>query len=316
MAVPDQRKMVRALDALELSVCIDITMTESARRADYVIAAGHSFERDDVTEFMDMFYEVPYAHYAEALVEPEGDTIDEWELFAHLARRMGTIIKLPGGSLDVDPLPTKLEVMRLIRPMTRIAFERMRDVDGGCIYHELDVRVDPPLAGMEARLHFAPEGIDEELAAVRAEAYDAGADPFTHRLICRRLRHVLNSVGHEFPQLRAKGRTNPAYMHADDLAALGVASGELVEIVSDQDSVLGVVEATDEIRPGVISMAHCWGSAPDTKVDVREAGSPTSRLVPTDRDYDPITGMARMTAIPVRVRRVAAPPRSKKDTRD
>jgi len=306
VAVPDQRRMVQALDALELSVCVDITMTESARRADYVIAARHSFERDDVTEFMDMFYEVPYAHYAQALVEPEGDTIDEWELFAHLARRMGTSIELPGGPLDVTHLPSKLDVMKLVRPMTRIPFERMRDEDGGCVYDELDVRVDPPLEGMEAQLHFAPDGIAEELAAVRAEAHDPSGDPFTHRLICRRLGHVLNSVGHEFPQSRAKGHTNPAYMHADDLAALGVASGDLVEIVSDQDTVIGVAEATDEIRPGVISMAHCWGSAPDTEVDVREAGSTTARLVPTDRDYDPITGMARMTAIPVRVRRVAA----------
>ena len=35
---------------------------------------------------------------------------------------------------------------------------------------------------------------------------------------------------------------------------------------------------------------------------MRELGANTGRLVATDRDYDPITGMARQSAIPVNLR--------------
>jgi anaerobic selenocysteine-containing dehydrogenase len=307
VAVPDQRAMVRALDDLELMVCVDLTMTETARRADYVLAARHALERDDVTEFMDMFYEVPYAHYAAAVAAPEGDTIDDWEVFTGLAHRMGTAIELAGGAVDVAHPPSKLEIMRLIRPATRVPLETIRDADGGRVFDELaDVRVDPPLAGVDARLHFAPAGICEELAALHAEPWEAVDTVHPYRLICRRLGHVINSVGQTFPGSRAKGRTNPAYMHPDDLAALGLVPGDVVEIASAHDAIVGVVAASDELQPGVVSMAHCWGAAPDAEVDVRQAGSTTSRLVATDRDYDPITGMARQTAIPVRVRRAGA----------
>jgi hypothetical protein len=50
-------------------------------------------------------------------------------------------------------------------------------------------------------------------------------------------------------------------------------------------------------------MAHSWGDAPKYDSDVRTIGSNTGRLSSTDRDYDPITGIPMMSAIPVNVRR-------------
>jgi hypothetical protein len=49
-------------------------------------------------------------------------------------------------------------------------------------------------------------------------------------------------------------------------------------------------------------MAHCWGEVPYLHSDVRSAGSNVNRLIPTDRHFDPITGMVRLSAIPVNVR--------------
>jgi anaerobic selenocysteine-containing dehydrogenase len=306
VAVPDQRKIHRALESLELLVCVDIALTETARMADYAIAARHPFERDDVTEFMDMFYEVPYAHYAPAVIEPDFDAVDDWEIFTELARRMETSVELPGGAVDVEDPPTKFELLKLIRPETRIPLERIREADGGHVFDELDVRVAPPIPGLEARLNLAPDGIAEELREVRAEGFQPpGVGPFPHRLICRRLRHVANSVGRDFPETLKRGPTNPAYMNPADLTKLGLAAGELVEIASEHDVIVAVAEPTDEVQSGVISMAHCFGAAPDEPGDVRRIGSNTSRLVAVDVDYDPITGMAPQSAIPVAVRPAA-----------
>jgi len=44
--------------------------------------------------------------------------------------------------------------------------------------------------------------------------------------------------------------------------------------------------------------------------DVRKQGANTSRLVSTTRDYDAISGMARVIAIPVWVRPSTAPSNS------
>lgn len=67
VAVPDQNRMLRALDDLELGVCVDIALTPTARRAHYVLPAKHHLEREDVTEFRDMFFKVPYACYTQEI---------------------------------------------------------------------------------------------------------------------------------------------------------------------------------------------------------------------------------------------------------
>jgi anaerobic selenocysteine-containing dehydrogenase len=91
-------------------------------------------------------------------------------------------------------------------------------------------------------------------------------------------------------------------MHPDDLAALGLATGDTVEITSSHASILGVVEAEDRLRRGVVSMAHAFGDSP--KPSQPEAfGSNTGQLSPVDRDYDPYTGIPRMSTIPVNVER-------------
>ena len=300
--MPDQGRMLRALASLDLLVCVDIAQSETARMAHYAIAARHALERDDVTEFMDMFYEVPYAHYAAAVIEPEFDAIEDWEVFTGLARRMKTPIELPGGSVDVAGSPSKFEVLQLIRPDTRVPLAEIREKAGGHVFGELEVVVSPPIPGLEARLQLAPAGICEELDEVRREAFQRpGEGPYTHRLICRRVRHVTNSVGRDFPETARRGTTNPAYMNPADLEQLGVAPGGRLEIRSAHGSILAIAEPSDELLCGVISMAHCFGGAPDA--DVRAAGSNTGRLIAVDRDYDPITGMAPQTAIPVAVRR-------------
>jgi anaerobic selenocysteine-containing dehydrogenase len=303
MAVPDQRNMLRALESLELFVCVDVAHTETTHMADYAIAARHALERDDVTEFMDMFYEVPYAHYAPAIIEPDFDAIDDWEVFTGLAKRMHTTIELPGGAIDVAGEPTKFGVLKLIRPDTRVPLEEIRDRRAGHVFDELEVVVAAPIPGLEARLNLAPTGICDELREVRGEAYHAvGEGPFPHRLICRRLRHVANSVGRDFPETQKRGPNNPAFMNPADLEKLGVTAGDLVEIASVHDSVLAVVEPTDEVQSGVISMAHCFGAGPGRDGDVRAVGTNTSRLVAVDRDFDRVTGMAPQSAIPVAVR--------------
>ena len=49
-------------------------------------------------------------------------------------------------------------------------------------------------------------------------------------------------------------------------------------------------------------MAHAWGDPAAEGKSVREIGSSTNRLISASQDYDPITGMARQSAIPVNVR--------------
>jgi hypothetical protein len=48
-------------------------------------------------------------------------------------------------------------------------------------------------------------------------------------------------------------------------------------------------------------MSHCFGGNPDEDDDPLEAGANTNRLLSMDYDYDPYTGIPRMSAVPVAV---------------
>jgi anaerobic selenocysteine-containing dehydrogenase len=308
-AWPDQRRTLRALEALELLVCVDAKLTATARYADYVIAPKLPLEREDVTLFADMFYEIPYAHYTRAVVEPASDLIEDWELYLGLASRMQVSVELPTRTLETQELPSKAELLEIITAGSRVPLERVRGKAGGQVFDAVEVRVAPAIPEIRARLRLLPEGVEAELRALRGERVPEpgrfGEDgSFTHLLICRRLRHVMNSMGRELPESRRQGTTNPAYLNDTDLEQLGLAAGDVVEIESEHDHILAVVQSTDELKPGVISMAHCWGDTPDRDDQVRLLGGNTGRLVAADRHIDPLTGMTRQTAIPVKLRDV------------
>jgi hypothetical protein len=55
------------------------------------------------------------------------------------------------------------------------------------------------------------------------------------------------------------------------------------------------------VRPDVIAMHHAFGGLPSEDGEVLHRGSNVGRLVPTDTDYEPITGLPRQGNIPVRV---------------
>ncbi len=298
VAFPDQQKTLRALEGLELLVCVDAYLSATAKMADYILAPKLCLERSDVTWLTDSWYETPYAHYTKPAVEAQGDEIEEWELYTGLARRLSGAIELQGGVLPLDPPPTKEDVLALTTAGARVPFDEVRQHQGGHVYEDVEVRVEPAKPGAEGRFQLAPPGVLEELDDVIAEPLEDG---FSHRLISRRLKHVYNSSGRHLDSVRQKGTTNPAFMNPADLLALGMANGEIVEIRSAHGAILGVIEAAADVPSGVVSMAHAWGDPSLDPKEVREVGSSTNALVSNETDFDPISGMARQSAIPVNV---------------
>jgi anaerobic selenocysteine-containing dehydrogenase len=307
LSFPDQLKAERALRSLDLLVVADPQLSATAELADYVIAPTLCLERPDVTGLMDSWFPVPFSMHAPAIAEPPGETLPEWALLWGLARRLDVKVLLPGGPVDLETKPTSEELVENITHHARVPLAEIKRHEGGAVFEDDSIRVAPGNPESPGRLQLYPELIAEEMAALCAEpavegaGYRPGAH-FTHRLISRRLREVFNSCGQELPAVRAKRRHNPAFMSPEDLDKLGVASGDLIQIDSGHAAILGVVEAADDVPSGVISMSHSWGGLPARDHEVREIGSSTNRLIDNASDYDPISGMARQSAIPVNVR--------------
>ena len=319
VAWPNQRKVRQAMESLDLLVSVDIRFAQTARLADYVIAPKHCLEREDITNLSEWWFQEPYANFSEAIVDPPAgsDVIDEWEIFWELSKRLGTDIPTLGGNLPMDRKPSKFEVLKMSTQGAPVPLEevRHRTANGGALFEEATAYVQPPdCDAPDARLQLVPEGVPDEIRAMVREPLDARGLPIeggfaaTHLLINRRSQQFYNSSGQELDALRAKGTTNYAYMHPDDIAALGCDDDDVIEIASRHDAILGVVRAAKEVKRGAISMSHAFGNLGEDVRSVRERGATTSRLVSDEEDIDPITGHCRASAIPVMARPYRAEP--------
>ena len=72
-------------------------------------------------------------------------------------------------------------------------------------------------------------------------------------------------------------------------------------VASRHDSIPGIVEADETVRRKVVAMYHCFGGRIEDDSEFRRLGSNVGRLTPTDREYDPISGIPRMSNIAVQV---------------
>ena len=149
-----------------------------------------------------------------------------------------------------------------------------------------------------------PEVITE-LREVRAEpVIDGGGyeadENCAFRMITYRMREVYCSQGQNLPALRTKRPFNPVLMNPEAMQSLGVKDGDKVVVDSGYGSVEAIVEGTEDLAADVIALAFGWGDPSDDR-DVREKGSNVQRLIPDDYRYDPVTGLALQTAVPVNV---------------
>lgn len=322
-AWPDHDKTVAALQSLDLLVTFDIKMSATARFAHYVVAPkltlevpGSTYTSESMVHYAVGFgLPSPYAHYTPAIARPPAgaDVVEEWRFVLGVAERMGVTVELPPNFARPDQRPWPLRsadgidldaLLDFLYQNGRVPLSEVRARDGGHLHDAERVVVEPADPGHEGRLDVGNRELLDELASARATWWPHDANrPF--RLLCRREVGVLNSSGLDLPKARRRPY-NPAFLHPDDLDALGLAPLDAVRIESEAGAVLAVVDRDPTLRRGIVSMTHAYGDVLAGDAAFREAGSNTSRLTRVDVDYDRITGMPRMSNVAVSVERVEA----------
>jgi anaerobic selenocysteine-containing dehydrogenase len=233
--------------------------------------------------------------------------VEDWEIFWGLAERLDLRLKIAG--LPADRKPTADEILDGLHSHARIPLSEMRKYPGGHVWGEREAKaggVIPNMIGHEdRRMAVGHPEVVAELREVRAEPVIQGGgyetdEDFTFRMITYRMREVYCSQGQNLPSLRARRSFNPVLMNPENMQSLGVKDGDVVVVDSGFGNVEGIVESSEDLMPGVIALAFGWGDPSDDR-DVREKGCNVQRLIPDDFRYDPVTGLALQTAMPVNV---------------
>ncbi len=89
-SLADTQRMREAIRALELSVVVDVAMTETAQLADYVLPATSQFEKAEAT-FFNLEFPRNGFHLRRPLFEPRRGTLTEAEIHARLLEAMGEL---------------------------------------------------------------------------------------------------------------------------------------------------------------------------------------------------------------------------------
>lgn len=89
-SLADSQRMREAMRALELSVVIDVAMTETARQADYVLPASSQFEKAEAT-FFNLEFPRNTFHLRAPLFPPLPGTLPEAEIHARLVEALGEL---------------------------------------------------------------------------------------------------------------------------------------------------------------------------------------------------------------------------------
>ncbi len=326
MAFPDQRRTFEALSDLELLVTLDPEMTATARLSHYVLPPPLILETPGTSLLMEAIkynahsrgIDQPYARYAPAVVAPpaDSDLMGDWEFFYEMARRMNVTLTVRnhyrvGSFQEAPPLavtldsqrrPSTDELIDMLMSNSRVPMSEVREYPHGHVFTNISERVQPRNPACTAKLDLGNPIMMDELSDLAARLNSSGAtDAYPLRLVPRRVNHLINSYGRASEVLNARKPYNPICIHPSDAARYGLTDGDEVLVQSQFDRVRAIVEIDDAIRPGVASMTHCYGLNPDEPEDPRADGASVGRLLSVEDEPDPITGIPRMGAVPIKL---------------
>ncbi|MEY4174631.1 MAG: hypothetical protein RI900_1796, partial [Actinomycetota bacterium] len=328
---------------LEFMVSIDIYLNETTRHADVVLPPPSQLQRPHYDLSLLNFAVRNVANFSEPVLPLDPGAPDEWEILAKvgmLAAGLGPdadpaaadeqmlrgIVErsvadpnsaIHGRSADEimsalgsTPGPERHLDFMLQMGAYGAAFganpggaslQLLRNHPHGVDYGAMQPRLPEVLRTPSGRIELAHPVLMADLERLAAAMPDLEQRSLV--LVGRRHLRSNNSWMHNVEVL-VKGKPRcTLQMHPDDAVRLGVSDGSVARVSSRVGSLDAVVELTDGIRPGVVSLPHGWGhGVPGTRMRVAaERAGVNSNLLTDHESLDPLSGTSVLNGIPVEV---------------
>lgn len=297
--IPDQARSIEALRSLELLVTVDPYPSETARLADYVIAPALGLERADHTRPNESWFSEDFGQWTDAVLPRPPGVVEDWEFWLRLGQAMGMTLRIGSRAWGPgDPVPDAEEVLMSFGNRARMPLEEVREHPHGVRRDDLEPVIVLP-GDDDGRFVLCAPDVAAQIEAMHRAADTPPGRPL--RLIVRRIKETMNTLGRRVDALAPAH--NPVHVHPDDLAALAVSPGHVVEIESDHGLVRAYAAADDTVSPGVVSMTHCYGDLPGHDDDPGLYGTNPARLLSHTTGLQEINAMPQMTAVAVTIRR-------------
>ena len=318
LSTPNGVQLEEALASLDFMVSVDIYINETTRFADVILPPVSPLEHDHYDLALMVFAIRNVAKYSAAVFDKPENALHDWEIFATLGDRVAS-------RMDVSPVPTFLPEQILEMGLQSGPYGAMSRGSGSkgeksniglslamLKQHPegVDLGAHEPLLPERLctdnkMIRLAPKELIEDLQRLQNSAQEGETDHNSPFLLIGR-RHVRSNNSWMHNSLRlVKGKPRHQLMlNTKDAAALGVANDDFVEVVSRVGSVKVIVDVTDGIMPGVVSLPHGWGHhRKGVKLAIAQEHAGVSANDLTDELFlDQLSGNAALSGVPVEVK--------------
>ncbi len=301
VSAPDSDGLAPALEQLDLLVCVDLYLSETARTADFVLPPVSQLERSELDiVFPSLSVRNNVRASPRALAPPPGAP-EDWDIVLALAaelvplgvarRVLRTLVARVSGERVIAALVLTGPRGRLRHPRRGLTAAAVRRTPGGIDLGPLTPRLPGLLRTPGRRVRLAPplllQAVGDLAAPARpdgspgADGPDGQASPSQEhdlRLIGRRHLRSNNSWMNRVPALGKGRRRCTVLVHPDDAAARGLTDGQPVTVRSRVGAVSIELQVSDEMRPGVVSIPHGWGDEAGVNLNVLTDGALVDRL--------------------------------------
>jgi anaerobic selenocysteine-containing dehydrogenase len=342
-STPDAGRLGHALGELDFMVAVDVYVNQTTRHADVILPGSSPLTREhfDIAFYALSCRNV--ANYSPPSVPLADGEMNEWEVLLRLAAicagqgahaDLGVLDELVAREmlqrgLQNPSSPAKgADAEAAWRAVAaRRGPERILDIllrtgpfgdafgaraDGlslsvleanphGVDLGPLQPRIPEVLRTPSGKIELAPEPIVRDTERLRASLARRRDGELV--LIGRRQLRSNNSWMHNLPTLAGGANRCTMQIHPDDAARMGVEDGKAARVSSTAGEIEVVVEVTDVVMAGVVSIPHGWGLAGEgirARVGEADPGVNSNLLAPSDL-IDPLSGNAVLNGIPVTV---------------
>jgi anaerobic selenocysteine-containing dehydrogenase len=341
VSTPNAGRLDHALEQLDFMVSLDVYVNETTRHADVILPGPSPLRRSHYDLALYQFAVRNVANYSPPSLPPDPAIPDEWVTLLRLAgvafglgpdadvamldeQVARTMIdretKTPGSPLaerTVDGVLAELQPRvgpeRLLDLMLRagpyeLTLAQLEEAPHGIDLGPLKPRLPGALRTASGMIELAPEPIVADIDRLRA-ALERREPNGQMVLVGRRHLRSNNSWMHNLPMLVRGKPQCTLHVHPDDAARHDLIDGGQAEVRSRAGAVRALVEVTDAIMPGVVSLPHGWGhDAPGAELRVAAANAGTNSNVLADEFMlDVPSGNAVLNGIPVELAPVKAP---------
>lgn len=272
---PDQTRERRALDKLDLLVVAELTMTETAKQADFVLPAASFAEKDGT--FTNCERRVQRVR--KALPSP-GEARADWQWLGDIARELGS------DALDWESAEEIFDELAALTPiysgMTYAGLDREHGLQWPC-------NKEAPSGTAILHSDRFPIGRARLIPVHHVEIDEPTDDQFPLVLTTNRLHfhYGCGSMSRKSPLLERETPDGILFINSFDAHNLSLSQHSPVRISSRRGFIETRAIISDEVPAGLVTMPYHFREAPSNRL--------------TNNAMDPVTKMPELKACAVRV---------------